>query len=299
MRRSAAERLRESGDRQAQARRVACARAEITTGQHAKMQSSIENTHCGATPETGASSLGLLARLYPEIQVAGFARNDQHVVFFTQVNALLEPHMTVLDFGAGRGSSAEWPIPFKRRLLDLKGKCAKVVGFDVDPAIYGNPQLDEAILGAVGEPLPFPDAHFDVIVSRATFEHIADPVACARELGRVLKPGGWLCAWTPSRWGIVGLGANLVPNRLHASVLRHLEPTRKDQDVFPTVYKMNTGAALRRLFPETAFRHATYAFSGPPSYHANRLWLARLWQLYELFMPPPARKMLHIFIQKR
>lgn len=243
-------------------------------------------------------TLELLTRLYPEVAVAGCPRNDQHVVFYTQVNALLEPEKTVLDFGAGRGESADWGIPFKRRLLDLRGKCGKVIGFDVDPVVRDNPQIDEAVVGAVGEPLPFADAQFDMIVSRATFEHIADPDACACELGRLLKPGGWLCAWTPSRWGIIGLGGRLVPNRLHAAVLRHLEPGRREQDIFPTVYKMNTHNALRRLFPEPAFRHASYSFSGPPAYHGNRVWLARSWQVYEALMPPPARKMLHVFIQK-
>lgn len=221
------------------------------------------------------------------------------ITFYTQINALIKPNMTVLDFGAGRGSSAEWPNPFKRDLLNLKGKCAKVVGFDLDPIIRRNPLLDEAVVGESADvPLPFADNSFDLIVSRATFEHVTEPAACARELARILKPGGWLCAWTPNRWGVIAIGARLVPNAMHTQALSVLEPSRKEQDVFPTYYRMNTLGTLRRLFPEPAFTHASYTFSGQPTYHANRLWLARFWQVFEAVMPSPFRRMLHIFIRK-
>ena len=240
----------------------------------------------------------IFAKLYPEIAVSGFARNDQMVIFYTIINALLGAEKTVLDFGAGRGSSAEWPLLYKRRLLDLRGKCAEVTGFDVDPVVERNPQVDRAVVGKIGDPLPFGDAQFDVIVSRSAFEHIADPVACAHELGRILKPGGWLCAWTPNRWGMVGIGGRLVPNALHGRLLRFFEPGREEKDVFPTHYRMNTLRTLRRLFPSPTFEHASYTFSGPPAYHGNRVWLARLMQAYESLMPPPARAMLHVFIQK-
>jgi len=38
--------------------------------------------------------------------------------------------------------------------------------------------------------LPFPDDHFDLIVSTAVFEHITDLPKAAQEVSRVLKPGG-------------------------------------------------------------------------------------------------------------
>lgn len=240
----------------------------------------------------------VLERLYQEARVAGFTHHDQHIVFYTKVNALLRPEMTVLDFGAGRGQFVQWPVPFRRELMTLKGKCARLVGYDLDPIVAENPLLDEAVIGTPGQPLPFADATFDMIVSRATFEHVEEPEACAAELARVLKPGGWLCAWTPNRWGIVAIGGRLVPNHLHAVVLKQLLPNRKAHDIFPTVYRMNTLGALASLFPAPAFRHFSYTFSGPPTYHGNRIWLAWLLRAYNALTPSVARESLHVFIQK-
>lgn len=50
------------------------------------------------------------------------------------------------------------------------------------------------VLG-VGEALPFKDDSFDAVISIAVLEHVRDPFQCAREIARVLKPGGRLfCA---------------------------------------------------------------------------------------------------------
>ncbi len=48
--------------------------------------------------------------------------------------------------------------------------------------------------------MTFPDAHFDTIVSIETLEHVPDLVGAAREICRVLKPGGELVITVPNRW---------------------------------------------------------------------------------------------------
>ena len=50
---------------------------------------------------------------------------------------------------------------------------------------------------AVGEQLPFINGVFDVVFSFAVLEHVRDPFQCAREMMRVLKPGGVLYCHVP------------------------------------------------------------------------------------------------------
>ena len=49
----------------------------------------------------------------------------------------------------------------------------------------------------VGEALPFLDESFDAVFSLAVLEHVKDPFSCAREISRVLKPGGSLMCCVP------------------------------------------------------------------------------------------------------
>jgi len=50
---------------------------------------------------------------------------------------------------------------------------------------------------AIGESLPFADASFDAVLSLAVLEHVRDPFKCAKELVRVVKPGGEILANVP------------------------------------------------------------------------------------------------------
>lgn len=251
-----------------------------------------------ASPSPAPARTGPAAHFYPEIGVAGFSHVDGTVQFFNQVAALLDPAHRVLDFGAGRGEPiADDPVPYRRRLSDLRGRCAHLEGCDVDPVVLDNPFLDGARQIAIGAPLPYPDASFDMIVSRSVFEHVADPRQVAGELLRVLKPGGWLCAVTPNAWGYLAFFARLVPNRLHAAALRHVQPGRKAQDVFPTLYRMNSRRALRRLFGGEADIYLTRT-SAEPAYHFNNIIVFAAFYALHKILPAVNQTTLNIFIRK-
>jgi SAM-dependent methyltransferase len=89
---------------------------------------------------------------------------------------LIEKHHDglILDCGAGRRS-----VYFDH-----------IVNFEI--VAY-----DTTDVRGVGETLPFLDNSFDAVLSLAVLEHVKDPFACAREIVRVLKPGGDLMCAVP------------------------------------------------------------------------------------------------------
>ena len=230
-----------------------------------------------------------LARLYPEAAVGGYTQLDGQVEFYTRVNALVGPESHVLDFGAGRGHWAVDPMPeISRRLRMLKGRVARVVGTDVD----------EAKVVAPGAPLPYDDGTFDLVIADHVLEHIDAEHApeVAAELMRLLKPGGWLAARTPNKWGIIGVGARAVPNSLHVRVLDRLQPGRKAEDVFPVRYSMNTRKDLRRLFAGHGVH--VYGHASEPTYFGRSAALWRVAAAVDRVTPPRLRPTLMVFVQK-
>lgn len=153
-----------------------------------------------------------LVKVYPEMQAGGFTRRDGTVQFYSRVNALIRPDFTVLDLGAGRGAWQDSPVDIHRSLCSLRGKVSRIIGADVDPVVLANSGLDEAVVIAANDVLPFDDSAFDLVLSDHTLEHIDEPRAFAAEIRRVVRPGGWFCARTPYRWGSTGIATNLIPN---------------------------------------------------------------------------------------
>lgn len=240
----------------------------------------------------------LTARFYPESRFGGFSHRDCTIEFFTRINALLRSGDRILDFGAGRGGGiTDDPCRFRRDLQKLQGRCAELVGCDIDPAVMDNPHLDNAVLIEAGKELPFPDASFDLIFCSYVFEHVADAGLVSRELLRILKPGGYLCALTPNKWGYVALAAALVSNRLHRKVLHQVQPTRADMDVFPTIYALNTPGAIRRHFSAKS-DVVTYPYTPEPAYHLGSPLLYWAFRWVHKHLPDRFATNLFIFARK-
>lgn len=239
-------------------------------------------------------------QFYPEIGAGGFSRIDGTVAFYHRVNALLKKGAVLLDYGAGRGAGhVDDECEYRRSLRDFRLRGARVIGVDVDEAVTRNPGLDEAYVCQPKDRLPIGDESIDIIVSDVTFEHILDPAHTASELDRVLKPGGWLCARTPNRYGYIALASRLVPEAIKMRVLHIAQPSRQEEDVFPAVYLMNSFGVILKHFPSCNFEHFSYSWDPEPAYHASDKLVYKSMQIMHYFTPPAFRSILMIFIRKR
>jgi len=240
-----------------------------------------------------------LATIYPETAIGGYSRVDGTVEFYLRTGELVQPHHVVVDLGAGRGAiHADRPDSLHARLMNFKGRCAKVVGVDLDPVVHENPSLDEAHVFDGGA-LPLEDASADVIICDWVLEHVQDPDLFVSELERVLKPGGWFCARTPNRWGYVGLATNAVPNGLHTKVLKTVQPGRKAEDVFPTFYRMNSRGRLHQVFRAKHWSLIAYRIFAEPAYFGRSGILMRAAQIMFRLTPPGFEPTYLIFARKR
>jgi SAM-dependent methyltransferase len=97
----------------------------------------------------------------------------------------------ILENGCGVGLYLEHLIPFGGRVIGSE--------YDLPRAISSKSKVD-LILGAAGECLPFPDNTFDLVLSNEVIEHVFDDQQVAREMIRVLKPGGRMVLFCPNRW---------------------------------------------------------------------------------------------------
>jgi 2-polyprenyl-3-methyl-5-hydroxy-6-metoxy-1,4-benzoquinol methylase len=98
----------------------------------------------------------------------------------------------VLDLGCGMGGLSTAlalegadvrPVDFNRHYCHITRLRGMRYGLDLSP------------VNAAGEALPFPDAHFDVVMCVDVLEHVRDPERLVAEISRCLKPGG-LCQIT-------------------------------------------------------------------------------------------------------
>jgi SAM-dependent methyltransferase len=129
---------------------------------------------------------------------------------------------SVLDAGCGGGGM---PLSFAE-------EARQVVGIDLAPRFVDAGHRLAAERGlrnlhftrADGQALPFPDAAFDMVLSHAVIEHVADAARYMRELARVLKPGGTMYLSTAPYLSFAGahLPRLVLPLPLHLLLGRRL-----------------------------------------------------------------------------
>lgn len=98
----------------------------------------------------------------------------------------------VLDAGCGVGM-------YTSKFIERYTPHVEGIEYEFERALEAQTNTPHAVVAA-NEHLPYPTGYFDTILSHETLEHVADDRAAARELVRVLKPGGRLAIFVPNRW---------------------------------------------------------------------------------------------------
>lgn len=157
-------------------------------------------------------------------------------VFHDLISKSVEPGMTVLDVGCGRGTVSPYPWH--------KHSNIRLWGIDPDPTAAENPHLESFTLLTDDPNWQIPSGTVDLAVARYVLEHVADPNSFLRNLSRVLKPGGKFLFLTPNRWHPAMIASHWLPYGVKQRILA-LTKRADPHDVFPTCYLLNSAAALK------------------------------------------------------
>jgi ubiquinone/menaquinone biosynthesis C-methylase UbiE len=186
----------------------------------------------------------LLFRLYWRLEKIFFPElkfSQYH--YYDVLKARIPQACDWLDIGCGHHVLAEWMIGEQ---AELAARSRRFVGIDLDwSGLVKNPVIHHRIFGNA-EALPLQSQSFDVVTANMVVEHLDRPDIVLAEVRRVLRPNGLFIFHTPNSRCLVIRVARITPQRLKILLAAVLEQ-RKEEDVFPTRYRMNTLAQIRSL----------------------------------------------------
>ncbi len=108
---------------------------------------------------------------------------------FNKIIKYISENSKVLDMGCGYNC---------RFLRKIEERIACGVGIDVSVSKEDFGSKIKLVNCDLNRMLPFENGEFDVVVSLANLEHLENPTKNAKEIFRVLKPGGLLLLTSPS-----------------------------------------------------------------------------------------------------
>ena len=159
--------------------------------------------------------------------------------------------LLLLDIGCGNKSR----IPPRKDVF--------LIGTDISfESIRKNKSLSASFVSNV-ECIPLKSNSIDIAVSNMVLEHLERPWLFFKEIGRILKPSGYLIVMTPCLFNIVTIINKLLPtkvSRFLASILTG------EEEVFPTYYKVNTPNKIKKMAFKNKLKVCDFIMYQPPPY---------------------------------
>jgi ubiquinone/menaquinone biosynthesis C-methylase UbiE len=179
--------------------------------------------------------------------------------YVDKLRSIVRPGTQWLDIGCGRQIAPHWVLSTAEQAAAFGA--ARLIGIDVDAAITQHPLLKGKAF-ALADDLPFQSSTFDIVTANMVMEHVLDPARVLREVQRVLKPGGLFIFHTPNYAYYPMFIASLVPQQIKLRIIWYIE-RRRETDVFPTVYRINTGRTIKKIAAKTGFTVAELQHNSP------------------------------------
>ena len=157
-----------------------------------------------------------------------------------------------LDLGCGHQLFPDWMPDWAEQEAQIMDRANSVTGIDLDDsAIRRHKHITRRVVGDLHR-LPFKNASFHLVTANVVVEHIADPALLLAEAHRVLHPGGLFLFHTPNFLSYGTLAAAFLPQSWKNRLALLLQG-RKEEDVYPTFYRINTRRAILKFAKQSGF----------------------------------------------
>jgi ubiquinone/menaquinone biosynthesis C-methylase UbiE len=134
----------------------------------------------------------------------------------------------------------------------------KITAVDISPEeLESNTDVDDKKVSDISRSLPFGDNEVDIIASRMVIEHLPQTVGFISESNRVLKVGGRLISFFPSRFAPFALINQSMPHILSDKVVSAFHPEwvgGGKHGRFRTFYNKCYYSAFKSLLENNGFR---------------------------------------------
>jgi SAM-dependent methyltransferase len=173
----------------------------------------------------------------PDSEIRPISHRSTNDRVLELVRPLLRPGVHVADIGAGEGFFSQLLGQYVQAQLQLEPS-AIVSACDIFPEYFRYRAITCQRISPDGR-LPYDDASIDIACSLEVVEHVEDQFAFARELFRILKPGGVAILSTPnvlnlnSRWRYLHSGFAVLFDPL---LLSSADPVHTSGHINPVSY---------------------------------------------------------------
>lgn len=198
---------------------------------------------------------------------------------------LIKPGTRVADIGAGEGFFSQLLGEHVKSKLGLEPS-EVITACDIFPEYFRYPSISCLKILPDGR-LPYDDSSIDIACSLEVIEHVEDQFAFARELRRILRPGGLAIISTPnvlnlnSRWRNLHSGFATLFDPL---LLSSADPVHTSGHINPVSYYYLAYQLRRAGFASTSVAYDRFKDSarflliicGPMIWIGNQLFKRRL-----------------------